>query len=380
MASLQARHQNDCAVVDGNNRWTPFAEATKKAGCTCKPLYHLAYRAGDPPKLIREPVGHLRDEAKRALDAHRGDVAHGTFRHLKDVRFAEFAEQWLDSFAGKETTRQNYTFTVNYAKATFGGRRVRDIAPSDVEMFLERIRNANHVDATDGASGREASPATLAKHLRQLGACLESAIPEYATSNPVRLLHKTKRPKVAKSKPAYFTDDELARLWLALAKLERPVVLALTKTAVATGARFGELAALRWADVNLLTRELHIARTWSPAVNQETTPKSGEGRIVDLIPAAVSVLETWYTASGTDGSGLVFSRDDGNGDREHFDSPSVLRQALYPAMATAGIPRVGERGRDRDFHSLRHTFARIALKGGAEIVWVKNSSATARSS
>jgi integrase len=32
---------------------------------------------------------------------------------------------------------------------------------------------------------------------------------------------------------------------------------------------------------------------------------------------------------------------------------------------------MGERGRKRDFHSFRHSFARIALEGGAEIVWVQ---------
>lgn len=39
-------------------------------------------------------------------------------------------------------------------------------------------------------------------------------------------------------------------------------------------------------------------------------------------------------------------------------------------MKRAGIPRVGERGRKRDFHSLRDTYARIALENGAEITWV----------
>lgn len=49
----------------------------------------------------------------------------------------------------------------------------------------------------------------------------------------------------------------------------------------------------------------------------------------------------------------------------------MLDYVLYPAMERAGIPRVGEHGRARTFHSFRHTFARAALEGGAPIVWVK---------
>jgi integrase len=40
-------------------------------------------------------------------------------------------------------------------------------------------------------------------------------------------------------------------------------------------------------------------------------------------------------------------------------TPSVvLRRHLYPAMARAGIPRVGPTQEKRTFHSLRHRFAK----------------------
>jgi integrase len=97
---------------------------------------------------------------------------------------------------------------------------------------------------------------------------------------------------------------------------------------------------------------------------KEQTPKSGEARTIDLTPQAAEHFEGWFKMSG--GDGLVFGREDG----KHFTPHQVLR-ALYGAMAEAEIPRVGERGRRRNFHSFRHTFARLTLENVAPIDWVR---------
>ena len=152
------------------------------------------------------------------------------------------------------------------------------------------------------------------------------------------------------------------RLWPELAG--RPLMLALCKTAVATGLRFGELAALRWSDVDLLERELLVARTHVDGIGEQA-PKSNEPRTIDLTPPAAAMLERWYVESGGDGHS---SRARTAATCPLSTSPSSV---LYPALARAGIDRIGERGRKRDFHSFRHTFARLALEGGAEIVWVQ---------
>ena len=365
MASLQARHQRSCALYP----WTPIAKATAKHGCTCTPLYHVVLRQSG--KLIREPVGHNRKEATRALDATRGDVARRRYRVLEEIAFDAWADRWLAGFTGKANSKRVYESTIGYAKVVFGKTKVRDLTPADVRRVLDHIREENErrlrADnerrAKRGEQPREVSPATLAKHLRQLGACLEAAIAEgYASENPVRGLHKTARPKVARSQPAYYTDEELARLWPELA--ERPVYAAICKAAVLTGLRFGELAALEWSDVDLLNRELHVARTFTIGVGI-TTPKSNEPRTVDLTPQAAALLEAWLVESG--GDGLVFEREDGG----HLDSHYLTVYVLYPALERAGVSRVGERGRKRNFHSFRHTFARIALEHGAEITWVQ---------
>jgi integrase len=360
VASLQARHQRGCAVYP----WTTFTDATKAKGCTCKqpgPLYHVHHRVDG--KVVREVVGHNRKEAQRALDALRGDVARRRYRVPEEIAFDAWADRWLAGFTGKENSRRVYAGTLEYARPVFGKTKVRDLTPADVRRFLDRIREANAREATETEPAREVSPATLAKHLRQLGACLAAAVAEgYAERNPVRDLHKTARPKVTKSRPAYYTDEELARLWPELDY--RPVYAALCKAAALTGLRFGELAALQWSDVDLLNRELHIRQTYVSGLGL-SSPKSGEERTVDLTPQAAALFEAWLVESGDDG--LVFEREDGG----YIEPRYLTRHVLYPALERAGIPRVGERGRKRDFHSFRHSFARIALEHGAEITWVQ---------
>jgi integrase len=347
MASLQARHSRNCSLFP----WTPFRKATKSEGCTCTPLYHVVHRHDG--KLIRDPVGHDRKNAERALSKRNVELDEHEYAAVKDIRFNEWADEWLTSLQGKQATAAEYATTLKYASQVFGPRKVRDLGPGDVRHLLEQLR------------GRGSSPATQAKHLRQLGACLQAAVTEgYTSKNAVRLLHKSARPKVSKSLPVFYTDAELARLWPELA--ERPVMLALCKTAVATGMRIGELSALRWSDVDLLNREVHVRHTYSVAGGEET-PKSGESRTLDLTPPAGAMLEAWYAESRGDDTDLVFERETGG----YMTSDYVTRSVLYPALERAGIPREGESGRKRDFHSFRHTFARIALAGGAEITWVK---------
>jgi len=326
-------------------------------------MFHVALRHDG--KLVREPVGHNRREAERALDGRRGDVARRHYRVVQDIRFDAWADKWLAGFTGKRNSKRVYSTTMDYAKAVFGSRKVRELEPADVRRFLDHVREQNlsrHKPRGDDQP-REVSQATLAKHLRQLGACLQAAITEgYATENPARGLHKSARPRPTKARPAYYTDAELGALWNELR--DRPVFLALCKAAVATGLRLGELAALEWGDVDLLQRELHIRQAYTSGIGVEA-PKSNEPRTIDLTPQASALFEAWLVEAG--GEGLVFEREGGG----YIDSNYTCRQVLYPALDRAGIPRVGERGRKRDFHSFRHSFARIALEHGAEITWVQ---------
>ena len=319
-------------------------------------MYYVVSRVG--VKLVREAVGHNRKEAGRRLRAVEVAVDEGRYVPPENVRFSEWADRWLAELRREETTRKTYRSSIEYAKQSIGNKPLRKLTVADVRGYLEHIEQVNR----EREPPREVSPTTLAKHLRHLAACLQAARTEHLiVDNPVRLLSPSARPKAQKKRPSYFTNEELARLWPELA--ERTLISNLCRMAVATGMRFGELAALRWSDCNLLEGEVLVSRTYAPGIGEKPT-KSGEPRTIDLTPQAKKLVEAWYRQAG--GDGLVFTRDIGG----HLDGAPVLK-ALYAAMKRAGIPRVGERGGRRTFHSFRNTFARIALEGGAQLTWVQ---------
>jgi integrase len=82
----------------------------------------------------------------------------------------------------------------------------------------------------------------------------------------------------------------------------------------------------------------------------------------------LAALEEWFRVSGSPPQeALVFPHPEGG----YLSHTTITRQVLYRALKRAGIPREGEHGRTRDFHSFRHSFARIALENGARMDWVQ---------
>lgn len=356
MASLQTRHQRTCAL---GRPWTPSATLD---GCDCSPTYYVASRVDG--KLVREKVGTDRDQAEGKLAEVGVDLKRGDYRPPQHKRVSVAADEWLASLRRRSTTVAEYQTTLDYAKRSFGRKFTDKVSASDVRKMLELIEadfRKRH-EPRPGQPRRELSPTTLAKHLRHASTFFEWCVAEnLMRENPAKRLPKGSRPKPRKRRPAYFTDAELARLWPELAK--RPVYVALCKLAVTTGMRHGELAGLRWSDVDFLSGELHLRSQFTHGELVDRT-KDDEPRVVDLVPAARNVLESWFADTGDEG--LVFENEAGG-----YLDDSRTRKTLYSAMENAGIPRVGERGGTRDFHSFRHTFARVALENGAPLEWVQ---------
>ncbi len=230
-----------------------------------------------------------------------------------------------------------------------------------MKRFIARLREQTVPDPSDpDRTPKPISASTRARHLRGLSACLNSAI---ASRNPVRELPKAERPRPTKRESAYFTDDELSPL---LSKVDDDTMRTLFVLAVRTGLRSGELLALRWGDIDLVGKVIHVRKSITDS--HVGVPKNHEKRDVDITDSVVELLgHHWGELGSPVDDTLVFPGDTKTG---YLNPQTILRRVLYPAMAAAGISRVGPTGERRTFHSFRHTFARIALENGTELTWL----------
>jgi integrase len=138
----------------------------------------------------------------------------------------------------------------------------------------------------------------------------------------------------------YLTVPEAARLISAADAEFRPLV----RAALATGARYGELAALRASDFNPDSGTVHVR-----------TSKSGQGRYIVLNDEG-AVLFTGL-AAGRDGDELLLRRANGEPwGKSHQARP--MAEACERANIKPPI----------SFHGLRHTYASLSVMGDVPLM------------
>lgn len=162
-------------------------------------------------------------------------------------------------------------------------------------------------------------------------------------------------PRVPVRELAPFTTEEIGTLLGAIRghRHER-----LWITMLATGMRFGEAAALRWADVDLDARVVHVRHTLGPKGKNGgplfAEPKTSKGRRDLPLPAiAVDVLRAQLASDelecelvpGWRDLDLVFPSSIGTPLNESHVLPRFQRVLLE-----SGLPK-------RRMHDLRHTYA-----------------------
>jgi integrase len=306
--------------------------------------------------------GTTAEEANNKKFQALADQAKGIlFSDPQRLTVSEYLGRWLSDTARYQVsqgTYERYERTCrNHLLPFFGRLRLRDLTPAHVRTFKARkLDEGLHPNTVGGMQG-------------VLSGALNQAVDDgLIAANP------TSRVKAAAARGQQrmraLTHEQASRL---VAAAEGTRDEALIAVALRTGMRQGELAALRWEDVDLVGGSgtkpgITVCRSADTRTRPRvSTTKNGEERRVGIGPRTVATLsahrarqlkERMAAKSWAD-SGLVFPSTRGTIRRR-----ASVMVSLRRLLAQADLPL------DIRFHDLRHTAATLAIRQGTPITVV----------
>ena len=208
---------------------------------------------------MREAIGKDKRLARKVLVQREAEAQLGILNlpASRTPRFAEFADDWLQrqSVRLRPKTIELYEDLIGYhLKPAFGEMRLGAITRRDVEAYL-----VEHGRAPRPGRKRPSAPKTINHSLMVLKAILKDAVEHgHLPENPAARVKAVREPASEDGEALHFLEPaEIARLLSAAADPWRTLYL----LAVHTGLRRGEALALRWGDLDLEKRLLHVHRS-----------------------------------------------------------------------------------------------------------------------
>lgn len=318
-------------------------------------LYRVRYRTPDRRQTTKRGFPTKRDARAWAdqleVDKRRGAyVAPAAGR----VKLGEYAQSWLDSkHKLKASTQARYQTVLDATLSRYADMALGDISGALVRDWVADLS----VDL---------APASVHKTVGVLRQVLAMAVRDNRLAfNPV---DDIEMPPVRAAEQRFLGLDQLHILADA-SGAHRPLVYVLGTC----GLRFGEVAELRWRDIDLKNLRVRIARSVTLVNGRFVvgSPKNGKARSVSL-PAFVG--DMLFTAGDPDA--LVFPDSAGgymrgNNVRRRWWAQAIAAAQLFPRTEkdTAGKLRVVY---DFKLHELRHTAASLAIQAGANIKALQN--------
>ncbi|KKB99594.1 tyrosine-type recombinase/integrase [Mycolicibacter arupensis] len=295
-------------------------------------------------------------ECRRELKKVRQRIDEG--KPAKDApdTVASWLKRWRDSSLAasdrKATTKALYgSLSRKHLEGTgIGDKRMDRLNPSDVESLIVELR------------GKKLADSTVRQVYTVLRQALDVAVRDgLLASNPAA---KVKRPAVARKEAVYLSAADVARL-LGAAKGLRYYLAVLLMAA--TGLRRGEVAGLRWRDIDLAKGQMTVRHTLSRVDGELvlTEPKTDRSRrriplhsgLVTQLKAhrKRQVAEQLAAGNQWTDTGAVFATEFGT-----MCDPRNLLRTVEIAAAKIGVEGVGA-------HSLRHSAAVAWLESGVHI-------------
>jgi integrase len=295
-----------------------------------------------------------RELAKMTAEASRGSTATGTetVGQLLD-RFLEHAE----SLGRSPTTLREHRRTIETTlRPELGRIKLAKLTAADLDKLYARL-TARGLKATS---------------VRRIHAVIGAALRQAERWDLVdrNVAHRATPPPVHAAEVTAPDPDEVRRL-IEVAEATEPTLAALLLLAALTGARRGELCALRWSDVDWDAGTLRIARSVYETAGggwAEKGTKTHQARRIGLDELGLAILRRHRASVDqlADELDLTIAPDAFLFSR----SPAGL-EPIRPDVLSKFTRRAADKaGVDTHLHALRHFSATQAIAAGFDPVTV----------
>jgi len=315
-----------------------------------KDHFQIVIELGKDPKTkkrkrLKRSFKGTKTAAKKELRKLLDEVEKGFHFEPADYTLSEYLEKWLAAHSVEESTRENYQIVIDkHIVPELGSIPLTKAMPMHFQEYFEKKKKI--------LSGKY-----VRYHYMILYSAFEQAVEwKILAESPM----KGVKAPIAQKKEQNVLEPEDVNAYLS--KIEDDIYYPLIYTALWTGMRRGELLGLRWRDVDLQAKTIHVTQAlrWVDGkctFGDVKTEKSR--RAISISDSVVNILyqvkekqdKVRETKEYQDHD-LVFCNDDGTP-----RCPSTVTHRFKDITSAAGYP-------DIRLHDTRHTHATLLLKQG----------------
>ena len=251
-----------------------------------------------------------------------------------------------------------------------GFHKVNQIKPPHIQAFINQLSGITK-QKRDGTNSIEPlKPASIRRYLTVVQSIFKLAVKQNIIQSSPAKAELLEIPRVVAPKIEIFTKQEAAEMlsYLELEDLQFQVFIQL---AIMTGARRGELTALKFSDFDYVNNKVTIERAAVKLKGKPTQikpPKDYEVRTLAVNPYCIDLVKLLRVQKDKQAEALgnqwnehdwLFTQDNGE-----IMNPQTPTKQFSKFLARNHL-------KHRKLHSLRHTSATLLLYGGVNIKQVQ---------
>ncbi len=361
MANISERKNKDGKVISYRIRvsrgYAPDGKKLKPFEMTWKP---------SPDTTAKQ----IQKELQRQVTLFEEECRNGKVGSNRNMKLSEFCALYLE-IKRESLAPRTFEYYENLIDSLIipqlGHLKLGDIKPAHVQQFVQYLQgNVRRKNGELDTSNPKLSPATIKRKLACLQSIMKQAVKlDLISTNPADASRLT-LPKTVNPKIEIFTKQE-AKEMLSCLEGEPLQFQVLIQLAIMSGARLGELVALKFSDVDFINNRITVERSAFKLKGEPITvkpPKDNDVRTITVNPYCVELIrllmaekqqEKMRLGSAWHNEGWIFTQWDGS--IMHPQTPSKQFSAF---LAKNGLQH-------RKFHALRHTSATLLLYGGINL-------------